>query len=75
MKLLWEWIVGATRTTVFVLFQIFLFCFAMLGLYTASNFALEVSKEKCAAITEHVSLCLIDVDVAKADVHAEGTTL
>ena len=40
--------------------------------YTAVNFALEVNAEKCAAITEHVSLCLIDAREAMKDM-SDGT--
>jgi len=67
MKELLSWLRAAFRGTCLAMFLVFLFCFALLGLYTAVNFALEVNAEKCAAITEHVSLCLIDAREAMKD--------
>jgi hypothetical protein len=65
MKDLLQWCADAMRTCAKALGLFLLFIFALLGLYSASNFALQLNREKCVSVNDTISFCIIDkvVDV------------
>jgi hypothetical protein len=72
MKELLAWLKGAAVSGLVTIFQLLVLCFALLGLQRSAVFVAEVAAENCAAITEHVSLCLVD---DRASVKDTATTL